>query len=259
MHLIGPGAPVLLTLAMLAIVGFVAGVQNSLTGGGSFLTFPVLLLSGLSPRAANVTSSVALFPGQIVTGYGSRQGVVGIPGLSVQMLCVISLTGGALGALLLLATPSDFFTALVPWLVLFATALFAWGSFVRDPDSPRNRLNRSSAMIVQLVIAVYAGYFGGGISILMLATLTMSGWSVRGAWATKNLLAAVMNAAAVLIFAFSHDVAWQQVLALGAGAIVGGQVGAYAFRRVNEKVLQVCITLFGLGLAIGLFWRAHSG
>jgi hypothetical protein len=109
------------------------------------------------------------------------------------------------------------------------------------------------------VIAAYGGYFGGGISILMLATLTMSGWSVRGAWATKNLLAAVMNAAAILIFAFSRDVAWKQVVALGAGAIVGGQVGAYAFQRVNEKVLQVCITLFGLGLAIGLFWHAHRG
>jgi uncharacterized membrane protein YfcA len=159
----------------------------------------------------------------------------------------------------LLATPSDFFTALVPWLVLFATALFAWGSFVRDPASPRHRLNRSSAIVSQFVIAVYGGYFGGGISILMLATLTMSGWSVRGAWATKNLLAAVMNAAAILIFAFSRDVAWKQVVVLGAGAIVGGQVGAYAFRRVNEKVLQICITLFGLGLAIGLFWHAHSG
>jgi uncharacterized membrane protein YfcA len=259
MHLIGPGAPVLLTLAVLAIVGFIAGVQNSLAGGGSFLTFPVLLLSGLPPRAANISSAVALFPGQLMTGYGSRQGVVGIPGLSVRTLFVISVAGGALGALLLLATPSDFFTALVPWLVLFATTLFAWASFVRDPASPRHRLNRSSAILTQLVIAAYGGYFGGGISILMLATLTMSGWSVRGAWATKNLLAAVMNAAAILIFAFSRDVAWKQVVALGAGAIVGGQVGAYAFQRVNEKVLQVCITLFGLGLAIGLFWHAHRG
>jgi len=244
------------TLAVLATVGFIAGVQNSLAGGGSFLTFPVLLLSGLSPRAANITSAVALFPGQLMTGYGSRRDVAGIQGLSVRALFVISLAGGGFGALLLLATPSDFFTAMVPWLVLFATAVFAWGSFMRDPASARHRLNRSSAIIVQSAIALYGGYFGGGISILMLATLTMSGWSVRGAWATKNLLAAVMNAAAVAIFAFSRDVAWKQVAALGAGAIVGGQVGAYAFRRVNEKVLQICIVLLGLALAVGLFWRA---
>jgi uncharacterized membrane protein YfcA len=256
MHAIGPGAPVLLTLAVLAVVGFIAGVQNSLAGGGSFLTFPVLLLTGLPPRAANITSAVALFPGQLITGYASRQGVVGIPGLSVRTLLLISLAGGALGALLLLATPSDFFTALVPWLVLFATALFAWGSFVRDPSSPRHRFSRSSAIIVQLLIAVYGGYFGGGISILMLATLTMSGWSVRGAWATKNLLAAVMNSAAILMFAFSRDVAWRQVAVLGAGAILGGQVGAYAFRRVDEKILQICIVVLGAALTVGLFWRA---
>jgi hypothetical protein len=243
------------TLAVLAIVGFIAGVQNSLAGGGSFLTFPVLLLFGLPPRAANVTSAVALFPGQLVTGYGSRHGVIGIPGLSVRTLVVISLAGGALGALLLLATPSDFFTVLVPWLVLFATALFAWGSFLRDPASARHRLNHSSAIITQLMISVYGGYFGGGISILMLATLTMSGWPVRGAWATKNLLAAIMNAAAILIFAFSRDVAWKPVVILGGGAIVGGQVGAYAFRRVNEKVLQICIVLLGVALTVGLFWR----
>jgi len=90
----------------------------------------------------------------------------------------------------------------------------------------------------------------------MLATLTMSGWSVRGAWATKNLLAAVMNAAAVMIFAFSRDVAWKQVVVLGMGAIVGGQGGAYAFRRIDEKILQLCFVLLGIALTVGLFWRA---
>ena len=130
------------TLAMLAIVGFIAGVQNSLAGGGSFLTFPVLLLTGLPARAANVTSAVALFPGQLMTGYGSRHGVVGIPGLSVRTLFLISLAGGALGALLLLATPSDFFTALVPWLVLFATG-FARARADGGVGSPDDMLDKA--------------------------------------------------------------------------------------------------------------------
>jgi uncharacterized membrane protein YfcA len=259
MHTLGPGAPALLSFGVVTLVGIIAGVQNSLAGGGSFLTFPVLLLSGLGPRAANVTSALALFPGQLVTGYASRHGVVALPSLSVRTLFLTSLLGGALGALLLLSTPSDFFTRLVPWLVLFATILFAWGSFIRDPASPRHRMGTASAIVAQLAISIYGGYFGGGISILMLATLTMSGWSVRGAWATKNLLAAAMNAAAVLIFAFSHDVAWRQVFALGGGAIVGGQIGAYAFRRVNEKALQICITLLGAALTVALFWRAMRG
>jgi uncharacterized membrane protein YfcA len=247
-----------MTLGLLVLVGFIAGVQNSLAGGGSFLTFPMLLVTGLGPRAANVTSAVALFPGQLATGLTSLPSVVGLPALSVRALVLISLCGGAAGALLLLATPSDFFNALVPWLVLFATAVFAWGSFRPGSATSRRHLKPAAAAAAQLAISIYGGYFGGGISILMLAALTMAGLSVRGAWATKNLLAAIMNASAVLIFAFSHDIAWKQALLLGAGAIAGGQVGAYAFHRVDERALRVCITLLGLALAIGLFWRAQT-
>jgi hypothetical protein len=243
----------------MAAVGFIAGVQNSLAGGGSFQTFPVLLLAGLGTRAANVTSAVALFPGQLATGVGSRSGIIGLPALSVRLLVLISLGGGAAGALLLLATPTSFFNTLVPWLVLFATAVFAWGNFVRRDRQSHRALSARSAALAQLGISIYGGYFGGGISILMLAALTMAGLPVRGAWATKNLLAAVMNASAVLIFAFSPDVAWRQVLVLGAGAIVGGQVGAYAFHRVNETALRTCIVLMGLALTVGLFWRAARG
>jgi uncharacterized membrane protein YfcA len=255
MHWIGPAAPPWIALSAVAVVGFIAGVQNSLAGGGSFLTFPVLLLTGLDPRAANVTSAVALFPGQLATGFASRAGVIGLPELGLRTLVLISLVGGAAGALLLLATPTDFFDTLVPWLVLFATAVFAWGSFGKRSASPR-RLGTGVAFLAQLAISVYGGYFGGGISILMLAALTMAGLPVRGAWATKNLLAAVMNASAVLIFAFSADVDWKQVMLLGAGALIGGQVGAYAFHRVPERALRICIVLLGLGLTLGLFWRA---
>ena len=254
MHWIGPGHSGL-TLSVVALVGFIAGVQNSLAGGGSFLTFPVLLLTGLDPRAANVTSAVALFPGQLSTGFASRAGVVGLPALSVRALVLISLFGGAAGALLLLATPTDFFNTLVPWLVLFATAVFAWGSFGGRGSSHR-RLGTPAACAAQAAISIYGGYFGGSISILMLAALTMAGLPVRGAWATKNLLAAVMNASAVLIFAFSAEVDWKQVLVLGTGAVIGGQLGVYAFHRVNEQILRICIVLLGLGLTAGLFWRA---
>jgi len=202
---------------------------------------------------------VALFPGQLATGFASRAQVIGLPRLSVRRLLLISLGGGALGAWLLLATPSTFFNRLVPWLVLFATAVFAWGSFLRSERGNARPMSATAAAVAQFAIAVYGGYFGGGISILMLAALTMAGLPVRGAWATKNLLAAVMNASAVLIFAFSHDVAWRQALAIGGGAIVGGQVGGYAFHRVNEKFLRIGITLLGLALSVGLFMRAGNG
>jgi uncharacterized membrane protein YfcA len=248
----------MLTLSLLALVGLIAGVQNALAGGGSFLIFPVLLFTGLGARAANITSTVALFPGQLATGYSARSAVSGLAALSVRTLLLISLTGGAVGAVLLLATPSDFFTLLVPWLVLFATVVFAWGSFFRRGGGSPARLSTNQAALVQFAISIYGGYFGGGIGILMLAALTLSGLPVRNAWATKNLLAAVMNTSAVLIFVFSPDVAWRQALAVGGGAIIGGQIGVYAFRRVNEQLLRLCITALGLALTIGLFLRAHS-
>ena len=129
----------MLPVIVLALAAFVAGAQNALAGGGSFLTFPALLYMGLDPRAANIASSIALFPGQITTGLAGRSMVAGAAGLSVQTLVWISLIGGGIGAVLLLATPVSIFTHLVPYLVLFATVVFAWGSFFskrRAEDAP---------------------------------------------------------------------------------------------------------------------------
>ena len=127
------------------------------------------------------------------------------------MLFVISLVGGALGAIILLVTPPSVFARLVPWLVLFATVLFAWGSFFRKaPEPGEQHLPPWGAAVVQFFISVYGGYFGGGIGLLMMASLTMAGLAVRNAGASKNILAGVMNASAVAIFVLSSDVHWLQ-------------------------------------------------
>ena len=122
---------------ILLLAGIWAGTQNALAGGGSFVTLPTLILSGLDPRAANITSTIALFPAQVTTGLAGRKLVSGAERLSFRALFIISLIGGVLGALLLLATPPSFFAKLVPWLVLFATAVFAWGSFFRKTPKKR--------------------------------------------------------------------------------------------------------------------------
>jgi uncharacterized membrane protein YfcA len=244
-----------LKFLLLALVAFVAGVQNALAGGGSFLTLPALMFTGLGPRAANITSAVALFPGQVATGWAVRQSCSGLPGLGLRALALVSLVGGGVGALLLLNTSEQFFAALVPWLVLFATGAFAWGSFLRRPREQGHDLGRAGAGAAQFAIAVYGGYFGGGIGILMLSALTLAGMPVRTAGATKNVLSAFINASAVLIFAFSRDVAWKQVLVVAVCAIGGGQLGAYLLRTVNERLLRICIVVLGLALAVGLFVR----
>lgn len=246
----------MLPYLLIALAGVWAGAQNALAGGGSFVTLPALILSGLDPRAANITSTIALFPGQVTTGWVGRKAAEGGAGLGLRPLVLVSLAGGACGAVLLLTTPASVFARLVPWLVLFATAVFAWGSFFRKQKAGgAAALGPRGAAASQFLIAVYGGYFGGGIGFLMMAALTLGGWTARAAAATKNLLAGVMNASAVLVFAFSRGAAWPQAVALGAGAVVGGLVGAWALRRVPERALRIVIVCIGVALTAGLFVR----
>jgi uncharacterized membrane protein YfcA len=243
-------------LILIFLAGLWAGVQNTLAGGGSFVTLPALIVSGMSPLAANITSTVALFPGQLTSGYAGRSLVTGAAGLPFRALFGLSVLGGAVGGLLLLNTSPAVFARLVPWLVLFATAVFTWGSFFRQPGAADAlHIGPVPTAIAQFLIAVYGGYFGGGIGILMMAALTMAGLSARHAGATKNVLAGVMNASAVALFVASPQVHWLQACVLGAGAILGGLLGAWALHRVNEKALRLAIVGIGVALTVGLFLK----
>lgn len=249
-----PLATPMLMLLLIFAAGLWAGLQNALAGGGSFVTLPALIMSGMSPLAANITSTVALFPGQVTSGLAGRSLVTGAGRLPFKALFGISVVGGALGGLLLLNTPSSIFSRLVPWLVLFATAMFAWGSFRRKPANlAAAQIGPVPTGIAQFFIAIYGGYFGGGIGFLMMAALSMAGVTARHAAATKNVLASVMNAAAVALFVTSPLVHWPQAIALGAGAILGGLAGVWALRRVNERWLRIAIVCIGLALTVGLF------
>ena len=241
-----------MTYLVLFTAALWAGVQNALAGGGSFITLPALMLTGMDARAANITSTVALFPAQMATGWTGRKHVAGAAGLSFKTLCIISLVGGALGAILLLITPPTFFARLVPWLVLFATLVFAWGSFgPRRESAPR--LGRTGAALAQLCISIYGGYYGGGLGFLMLAALTAAGLVMRNAGATKNVLAGVMNASAVAIFVFSPEVRWLAAGIASGGAIIGGIVGGLMLQKVNERALRMVVVVIGIALTIGLF------
>ncbi len=244
-------------LFLLFVAALWAGVQNALAGGGSFVTLPALMMSGLDARTANIASTLALFPAQMTTGWVGRHNVSGAAGLGIKALTLISLAGGAAGAALLLLTPSSFFEHLIPWLVLFATVLFAYGSFFRRPQEGGGpTIGKPAAAVAQFLIAIYGGYFGGGIGFLMLAALTAAGLTMRAAGATKNVLAGVMNAAAVVIFLFTPEIPWLRVEVLSGGAMLGGYGGALLLRRANERIVRAFVVFLGVCLTVGLFIRA---
>jgi uncharacterized protein len=243
-------------LLLIAFAGFYAGIQNTLAGGGSFITFPALMLAaGLNPLAANITSTVAMFPNQITSSLAGRRLAGGVGNLSLEKLFFLSVAGGLAGAVLLLNTPVSFFTHLVPWLVLFATSIFAWGSFRKKPLHAAASMSTPLLAAIQFAIGIYGGYFGGGIGFLMLATLIISGQEVRMATATKNILAMAMNASAVLLFVFSDQVDWISTVALGLGGIGGGFAGNWLVYRLPERILRVFVVLVGSVLTVWLFMR----
>jgi len=247
--------PNLSTLILIGFAGFYAGTQNTLAGGGSFITFPALMLAGLNPLAANITSTIALFPNQITSAVTGRKLAGGISEVSLKILLITSILGGIVGAMLLLNTPVTFFAQLVPWLVLFATSVFAWGSFRKQPIHAASFVSKRLLILSQFLIAVYGGYFGGGIGFLMLAALTVAGQPVRMAAASKNILAMAMNTSAVALFMFSDQVHWHAAIALAVGGVGGAVSGNYLLNRVSAKLLRGFIVVVGTVLTTWLFLR----
>ena len=241
-------------LIFLVFVGIYAGAQNVFAGGGSFITFPALMLTGIDPLSANITSTVALSPSQLTSSIAGRKLVSGIGTTSFKQLFLLNLAGGSLGAILLLSTPVKVFVQIVPWLILFATIVFAWGSFGRKSETHKN-IPPYALLTIQGILAIYGGYFGGGIGILLLALLTLAGQQIKIANATKNALAFTMNVAAISIFALSPLVNWTAVIALGFGGIVGSLIGSWLLHRLPEKLIRSFIILVGTILSVWLFVR----
>jgi uncharacterized protein len=244
-------------LYLLALAAFASGIVNALAGGGAFLTFPALLAVGIPAIDANASSTVALCPGQFVSAWAARNALGTASGQSMRdlrSLSVISLIGGSIGALLLLATPSAAFSALVPWLLLFATVVFAAGGQL--PAREDHWLGPVTIKLVQFLISIYGGYFGGGIGILMLAALALYGMrDIRSMNALKVLLAALMNTTAAVIFAFSGHVHWIETLTMMAAAMIGGFVGAKAGLVIPQIFVRVTVIVVGALLTIYFFLR----
>jgi uncharacterized membrane protein YfcA len=218
------------------------------------------MIAGLDARLANITSTVALFPGQVVAGFQGRNMVkdagVGGGALSIKALIAINLAGGVLGAVLLLATPSSLFAEFVPWLVLFATALYIASGF-RNIHPETTATQRPFFFGgVQFLIAIYGGYYGGGNGFLLLAALSLAGVAARSAGALKNILLALINAAAVLVFVVSAEAVLDKAAVVGTGAVLGGLAGVWVLRRIDERILRGVVAAIGLSLSAWLFAAA---
>jgi uncharacterized membrane protein YfcA len=248
----------LLTGAVFFGVSFIAAAINSVAGGGTFLTFPVFILNGLTSTQANIMSTIALWPGVLASGYGYRSELVADKKLLAPLLA-IGLIGGAAGAVLFLYTPETVFTRLVPWLLLSATLIFTFGrhgvAALHRVALPQ-RARFSIALVFQIVIAMYGGFFGAGIGILTLAMLQMLGHThIHRMNALKTILTGAINAMTALIFILSGKVLWSLAAVMVAGAVCGGYVGARVALRVKPEHVRVLVSAIGFSMSAYFFLR----
>jgi len=245
-------------IALLLAAAFVAGALNAVAGGGSFLTLPALVFTGVPPVVANATGTVALLPGYAAGAWGFKDDMAPPPGLSMRQVVALSLLGGSAGAALLLFTPDATFRKVVPWLLLAATALFAFGPQLRAWAAGKNAAHAApstgKAALGMLAVAIYGGYFNGGLGILLLALFGLLGQTQLNAMnGMKNVVSALLTAIAVAIYAVGGIVEWPQALLMMVAATAGGYGGARVARRIPAPVLRWGIVATGLVMA-GLFF-----
>jgi len=241
-------------IALLLLAAFVAGALNAVAGGGSFLTLPALVFTGVPPVIANATGTVALLPGYMAGAWGLREDWQTPPGLGMRGVVALSLVGAAAGAALLLVMPDQTFRRIVPWLLLGATLLFAFSPQIRRLTAGAQSASPVKAALGLLAVSAYGGYFNGGLGILLLALLSLLGQTNLHAMnGMKNLVSMLLTAIAVAIYAFGGLVHWPQALMMMVAATAGGYGGARAARRIPPQWLRAGIVLTGLVMAALFF------
>jgi hypothetical protein len=251
--------PAVSTFALLAAAAFAAGAVNSVAGGGTLLTFPSLLGAGLAPLAANATSTLALVPGSAGAFVGLRGRLEGDRRL-VAWMAAPSVLGGVGGTLLALRAGDTVFAAVVPWLVLGATLLFLAAEpisrWLRRREDTAASVNLAALAGGQLLVALYGGFFGAGIGILMLAGLALAGVrDVHRMNALKNLAAVCINGVSAVTFALSGRVDWPLAGVMALAAVAGGRLGAGVALRVGQAHVRRAVVFIGLAIATLLFAR----
>lgn len=241
---------------LLVAAAFMAGAVNALAGGGSFFSFPALIFAGVPPIAANATSTVALVPGSFASAYTFRHDIRRLGGFGLRSWLWISLVGGFCGSVLLMVTPETMFVRLIPWLLCFATVVFAFGKTLSFWVRERLKVGHTPLLVLLFFVAVYGGYFGGGMSIMTLALLGLWGLTDLHAMnGAKSLLGASLNAMAIFVFAYARQIYWKHALVMILGSIAGGVAGATLAKRIPPERLRVIVIGAGCLMTIYFFWR----
>ena len=245
---------------LLAGAGLLAGGVNAVAGGGSLILFPALVASGYGTLAANVTNSVALWPGYVGGVAGFRQELAG-QRARVVSLAVTAVLGAVVGCVLLLATPASAFDTVVPFLVLAASLLLAAQPRVSRMVGPPNADHRASGKVLYPTVglaAVYGGYFGGALGVILLGVLALTVHdSLRRLNGLKAALSLVVASVTVVAFGLFGPVDWAAVALIAPATLVGGFVGAKVARRLDDRALRWAVVVFGVVVAVLLFIRAH--
>jgi uncharacterized membrane protein YfcA len=247
-----------LQAGFLFLAALVGGALNSVAGGGSFIAFPALLYAGIPPINANATNTIALWPGSAAGAWAYRKEIATERGMLLR-LGLISLVGGIIGAVLLLLTPQNTFKTLIPYLLLVATLLFTFSkqlvAFLRKlrkqpvPDPTVKTSDNTTTLetpeitvgflVMQFITAIYGGYFGGGIGILMLATFAVMGMqNIHTMNGLKTLLATFINGVAVVTFVLAGAISWPQASVMVVGGITGGYFGAAVARKIDPALVR---------------------
>jgi uncharacterized protein len=250
------------TAIVLFVAGALGGALNAVAGGGSFVAFPALLFTGVPPIPSNATNCFALWVGTTASG-GAYRDRLSVSRRVLVPLLLISVVGGILGAVLLLKTPAHTFMRVLPWLLLGATLLFAFGKKVAG-DRPSGLSHDAStgalfwACVFELLVSIYGGYFGGGVGIINLAMLAALGMTdIHAMNALKVVLGAVINGVAVVTFIAARAIYWPQGIVMTAGAIVGGYSAAHFSQKLPQSWVRIFVIVVGAAMTAYFFYRAY--
>ncbi|MCY6382867.1 sulfite exporter TauE/SafE family protein [Hoeflea prorocentri] len=232
---------------LISVAAFLAGGLNAIAGGGSFLTFPALVFAGVPTIAANATSAVAVFPGYLSGALGFTSELRTMRGDVLAVLLGLSVVGGVAGSLLLLVTPEAVFSFIVPWLLGFATLLFAFGRRIATWTERHFKAQGMSGNMLVLMVSTYGGYFNGGLGIVLMAVFSILGLrDINQMNGLKNAMSFCLSAASVATFALAGIVHWPQAIIMMIAATVGGYCGALLARFLSEDTVRATIVVIGL-------------